>query len=50
VTLGSDAHRPEHVGRGLKKALDVARAAGLTHLTFFEQRQPRLVPMDGVRG
>lgn len=46
VTLGSDAHRPDHVGRGLKKALDAARAAGLKHLTFFERRQPRLAPID----
>jgi histidinol-phosphatase (PHP family) len=45
VTLGSDAHRPEQVGSHLEAALQTARAAGLKHLTFFEQRQPRLVPL-----
>jgi histidinol-phosphatase (PHP family) len=47
VTLGSDAHRPDQVGRGLDVALDAARAAGLKYLTFFERRQPRLVPLPG---
>lgn len=45
VTLGSDAHRPDQVGSHLPTALAAARAAGLTHLTFFEQRQARLVPL-----
>jgi histidinol-phosphatase (PHP family) len=47
VTLGSDAHRPDQVGAHLDVALDAARAAGLKYLTFFEQRQPRLVPIPG---
>lgn len=45
ITLGSDAHRPQHVGAGLDVALQVARAAGLKYLTHFEQRQARLVPL-----
>ena len=45
VTLGSDAHRPEHVGSHLEVALEVARAAGLKYLTHFENRQARLVPI-----
>ncbi len=45
VTLGSDAHRPEQVSAGLEEALAAARAAGLKYLTFFEQRQARLVPL-----
>jgi histidinol-phosphatase (PHP family) len=47
VTLGSDAHRPDQVGRHLDVALDAARAAGLKYLTFFDRRQPRLVPLPG---
>jgi histidinol-phosphatase (PHP family) len=47
VTLGSDAHRPDQVGQGLDVALAAARAAGLKYLTFYEQRQPRLVPLPG---
>ncbi|HRE28103.1 MAG TPA: histidinol-phosphatase HisJ family protein, partial [Anaerolineales bacterium] len=37
VTLGSDAHRPEHVGGHLPVAIEALKAAGLTHLTFFER-------------
>ena len=45
VTLGSDAHHPDQVGSHLDEALAAIRAAGLTHLTFFENRQARLVPL-----
>jgi histidinol-phosphatase (PHP family) len=45
VTLGSDAHRPDHVGADLQTALDAVRAAGLIHLTHFEARTPRQVPL-----
>jgi histidinol-phosphatase (PHP family) len=45
VTLGADAHRPENVGRHLAVALQIAQQAGLRYLTFFEQRQARLVPI-----
>ena len=43
VTLGSDAHRLPEVGLHLDKAIEAIRAAGITHITHFEQRQPRLV-------
>jgi histidinol-phosphatase (PHP family) len=45
VTLGADAHRPEHVGSYLDVALRTAQQAGLRYLTHFEQRQARLVCM-----
>ncbi len=45
VTLGSDAHRPEHVAAGLPQALQAVRAAGLTHLTTFHRRTPHSVPL-----
>jgi histidinol-phosphatase (PHP family) len=45
ITLGSDAHRPSHVGYGLDRAIETARAAGLTHTAHFYQRQTQLVPL-----
>ncbi|MBN1202551.1 MAG: histidinol-phosphatase HisJ family protein [Anaerolineae bacterium] len=39
LTIGSDSHRPVHVGAGLDTALDIARAAGFTRLCSFEKRQ-----------
>lgn len=45
LTIGSDGHRAEHIGYALDEAVALARAAGFTHLTTFERRQPRFVPL-----
>jgi histidinol-phosphatase (PHP family) len=45
VSLGSDAHEPGHVGANLPDAIEIARAAGLKYLTFFEGRQATLKPL-----
>jgi histidinol-phosphatase (PHP family) len=39
LTIGSDSHRPAHLGSGLDVALDVARWAGFTRLASFEGRR-----------
>ncbi len=46
VTLGSDAHRPDHVGAGLQTALHVLSDAGFRQLTHFERRQHRQMPFS----
>ncbi len=46
VTLGSDAHLPEHVGFGLEHCLDLARAAGFQVVAGFEGRRPIPYPID----
>lgn len=43
VTLGSDAHRPENVGMMLDHAIEVAKSAGIHHVTQFVARQPHLI-------
>jgi histidinol-phosphatase (PHP family) len=45
VTLGSDAHKPGDVGSHLDIAISTARAAGIQYLTYFEQRQAKLLPL-----
>jgi|NGEPerStandDraft_6_1074524.scaffolds.fasta_scaffold40679_1 histidinol-phosphatase (PHP family) len=45
VTLGSDAHRQPELGLHLEQAIEAIRAAGITHITHFEQHQPRLVAL-----
>lgn len=45
VTLGSDAHRQKEIGQYLDQAMDAIRAAGLSHVTQYESRQPRLIPI-----
>lgn len=38
LTLGSDAHRPNHIAYGFATGLAVARAAGFTRVCRFERR------------
>jgi histidinol-phosphatase (PHP family) len=40
LTVGSDAHRTEHIALFRTRALDLAREAGLRWLTTFEGRRP----------
>lgn len=45
VTLASDAHVPENVGRDFELALELARAAGYATVTVFEGRRARQEPL-----
>ena len=45
VTLASDAHVPENVGRDFDLALELARAAGYETVTVFEGRTARQEPL-----
>ena len=40
VTLGSDAHRAEHIAAGFERGLEVLRAAGFERPTAFAARRP----------
>jgi histidinol-phosphatase (PHP family) len=46
VTLGSDAHSPEDIGRDFDKALDLLKEAGYHSVATFEGRSMRLAPLD----
>jgi histidinol-phosphatase (PHP family) len=45
ITLASDAHTPENVGRDLDRAIEHARAAGYETVTVFDRREPRQEPL-----
>ena len=45
ITLASDAHVPENVGRDFNLALELARAAGYESVTVFEGRTARQEPL-----
>jgi histidinol-phosphatase (PHP family) len=45
VTLGSDAHRVAEVSLHLEQAIAVIQAVGITYVTQFEQRRPRLIAL-----
>ncbi|WP_459923731.1 histidinol-phosphatase [Desulfatiferula olefinivorans] len=46
-TLGSDAHRPENVGRNIDRGAAILKRIGYTHINTFERRQVRPVPLWG---
>jgi histidinol-phosphatase (PHP family) len=45
VTLGSDAHRPEEVGRDYEEALNELQSLGVTQIATYERRKATLKPL-----
>jgi histidinol-phosphatase (PHP family) len=45
ITLASDAHVPQNVGRDFDRALEHARAAGYETVTVFDRRQGQQEPL-----
>ncbi|NLK07345.1 MAG: histidinol-phosphatase HisJ family protein [Firmicutes bacterium] len=45
ITLACDAHWPEHVGRGLDEAIDLAKSIGYTQVATFTRRKIELKPL-----
>jgi histidinol-phosphatase (PHP family) len=45
ITLASDAHIPQNVGRDLDRAIDHARGAGYDTVTVFDRREARQEPL-----
>lgn len=41
ITIGSDAHAPQHVGYAFEKVPALLKTAGFDYYTVFEKRQPR---------
>jgi histidinol-phosphatase (PHP family) len=48
LTVGSDSHLARDVGAGIDVAMRMARAAGFTQLTVYEDRRPSTIPLVGV--
>ena len=45
VVIGSDAHRPEDVGRGAERARKLLKSAGYRQATGFSHRRREAVPL-----
>ena len=45
VTLASDAHSPQLVGRDFDRAVQLLRSVGYDTVTIFEQRAARQEPL-----
>lgn len=46
VTLGSDAHSAENLGRGIEAGMELLKAAGFTEFAVYEKREPVLLPLE----
>lgn len=46
VTLGSDAHCAEDLGKGIDEGMELLKAAGFTQFAVYEKRQPVLLPLE----
>ncbi len=45
ITIGSDAHRPEHISQNFKEAYELANAAGFNYTCVFRNRKPEYVKL-----
>jgi histidinol-phosphatase (PHP family) len=45
ITVGSDAHRAEHIGANIRDGIEIAAAAGFSHIALYEKREPILIPI-----
>ncbi len=45
LTVGSDSHTPENVGRGCKEAMMRLSQIGVDEITYFEKRKPQIVKL-----
>ena len=46
VTVGSDAHFAEDLGKGVNEGMEIARQAGFSHVTLFQNRTPLPIPIE----
>jgi histidinol-phosphatase (PHP family) len=46
ITIGSDSHYGEHLGRGIRAGMELAERCGFHELTIFENREPIQIPME----
>lgn len=46
ITLGSDAHTAEDIGKGIADGAETAKAAGFSHICYFKRRKPVFIEID----
>lgn len=46
VTLGSDAHCTEDLGKGIDQGMDMLKEIGFTEYTVYRQRKPEMLPLE----
>lgn len=46
ITLGSDAHFAEDIGRGIAEGMQLLLSCGLRYFAFYKGRQPRMLAIE----
>lgn len=46
ITIGSDAHKPEHMGYGFEKLPELLQTVGFRYCTIFRNQEPVFIPID----
>ncbi|MCR6544433.1 histidinol-phosphatase HisJ family protein [Dehalobacterium formicoaceticum] len=46
ITVGSDAHAPEHIGANFNLAYQLLKAADFNYITQFKERKPSFIKID----
>lgn len=46
LTIGADAHKPEHVAYDFAKVPGILKAAGFDYFTIFKQRKPQFIKLS----
>lgn len=45
ITIGADAHKPEHVAYDFEKVPDILKTAGFSYYTVFKERKPEFIKL-----
>lgn len=45
ITIGSDAHKPEHIAYDFQKIPELLQTCGFSHYTVFQGRRPVFIPL-----
>ena len=45
ITIGADAHAPEHVAFDFEKIPDILKNAGFDYFTVFKKRKPEFIKL-----
>ncbi len=43
ISIGSDSHCPEDIGKGIKEGAEIAKETGFSYLCYFKERKPQFI-------
>jgi histidinol-phosphatase (PHP family) len=43
ITIGTDAHEPQHMASGLEQGMELLRQTGFRYITLYKHRNPQQI-------